>query len=41
MFDVNTISVSFVMPKIAGTESIAKTMSELSTTSSATKSGVA
>ena len=41
MFDVKTISGSLVKPKIAGTESSAKTMSEISTTSSATNSGVA
>ena len=41
MFEVNTISGSFVMAKMAGTLSTAKTMSEISTKISATKSGVA
>ncbi len=41
MFDVNTISGSLVSAKIAGTESIAKMMSENSMNTSATNSGVA
>ena len=41
MFEVKTMNGSWVMPKIAGIESTAKTMSVASTTISTRSSGVA